>query len=213
MNYFLKAIVFLLVSKSVIAQKTKKETYWEDQLYLNVTYNRATNLPEDIVKNRLSYGLGLGYLKDIPVTESGQIAFAIGAGYAYDQIYHGFDNSQNKTHLTSLNSYGNLTTHSFELPIQFRWRNSTIDKYAFWRIYLGVRFSYDFITKDNYKEFTNSNVNFINKYRKGITLSVGYNIVNLYINYNLDNLFKDTYYKNNLIETKVLKIGLIFYVL
>ena len=63
---------FLVVITSVFSQKDSisiNQKYWEDQLYVNVTYNILNNQPDDIDANEVSYGIALGYIKDIPLNK------------------------------------------------------------------------------------------------------------------------------------------------
>ena len=60
------------------------DSYWEDQLYVNVTYNILVNQPEGLENSQLSYGVGLGYIKDLPLNKQNTFALGVGLGYNYD---------------------------------------------------------------------------------------------------------------------------------
>jgi hypothetical protein len=80
-----------------------------------------------------------------------------------------------------------------DLPIEFRWRTSTYESYKFWRIYGGVKFSYSLYNRSQFSddlsivEITN-NKDF-NKFFT-VSLSVGYNTVNVYAYYGLNSILK-----------------------
>ena len=43
-----------------------------------------------------------------------------------------------------------IETHLLELPIEFRWRESTPENYKFWRLYAGVKFGYAFASRSKF---------------------------------------------------------------
>ena len=61
--------------------------YLEDQFYLGLTYNFATNLPAGISQRNLSYGLQAGFIKDIPLSYQRNMGIAIGLGYGINSYY------------------------------------------------------------------------------------------------------------------------------
>ncbi len=207
-------LIFLGYSFFGLSQKSNlNEKYWEDQLYGSITYNTLHNQPNSISKNRFSYGFAFGYIKDIPFNRTGKWALGIGVGYDFDVFNHKLhiDSNQNFTYSTTNND--KLLLHNLEFPIQLRWRNSNAKKYDFWRVYTGVRLSYNL--SNIYKSDTETikNISAYNKFKTGLELSVGYNSVNFYIYYGLNPLFKNIKINNEPVITQIAKIGLIFYIL
>lgn len=212
MKYFF-TLIFLSFSYLIFSQKTNlPERYWEDQLYASVTYNTLNNQPSNLSKNKFSYGIGFGYIKDIPFNRLGKWALGLGLGYGFDVFNHKMhiDNSENFSPSTNDNK---LYLHNLEFPIQLRWRNSDAKKYAFWRIYGGVRLSYNINNTYSSDTKTIKNIKAYNKFQTGLELSVGYNSINFYIYYGLNPLFKDVKINNEQINTRIARLGVIFYIL
>lgn len=217
---------FFLVASTLLAQKDSLrvgDRYWEDQLYLNVSYNVLQNQPDPLAMSSFSYGLSGGYIRDIPLLNNGQLGMGIGAGYAYDSFNHDLmpvqTNSgfvfQKKTDKVTNNK---LRLHSIDIPIQLRFRTSEANKYTFWRVYAGLTISYTFGHNFTY-DLDGSPVKFnavpnFNKLRYGLQLSAGYGTFNFYAYYGLTPLFKNTSLTTGEpLETRILKLGLSFYLL
>lgn len=199
--------------------------YREDQLYLGFSYNVLLNRPPGVTQTNLPYGLQLGFIRDIPLNRSRTFALGIGLGYAlnsyisnlraiedgpdvqYIIIGEGVSYKRNK-----------FEHHLVELPIEIRWRTSTPTDFSFWRIYGGVKFAYvagarsKYVTADFKDSFFNPDAK---KFQYGVTLSIGYNALNMHVYYGLNGLFKDgtTGPDNVPLDMPPLRIGLIYYIL
>ncbi|MCV2485911.1 PorT family protein [Flavobacterium sp. SH_e] len=199
--------------------------YREDQFYFSVTYNMFTDIPIDFKQNKFSLGLSGGFLRDMPINKTRTIAIATGLGLSYQnynqnltisqdgggEIIYGVNNSSEYVS----NRY---RQYSIDLPIEFRWRNSTYESTKFWRIYGGVKFSYIFsstsLLDDGENTYKINNNKDINKFQYGPYLSAGYNTWNVYIYYGLSPLFNSaTTLSGEKINMKTLNAGLIFYIL
>lgn len=217
----------LFVTKAQTPQDslTEDTQYLEDQFYLGITYNFLLNKPTDVSQRNLSYGLQAGFIKDIPLNEERTVSFGIGLGYGGYSYY---------SNLQALETNGDfsynvledgdsgikrnkLETHMLEMPIEFRWRNSTVSNYKFWRVYVGARLGYVVGARskavfENYKDsFYNRDVS---DFQYGLTLNFGYNTFNMHIYYALNNLFDGAAMETGEeIELKPLRVGLIFYIL
>lgn len=198
------------------------DKYLEDQLYVSVSYSQFFNQPNNVIGSGFSYGLNTGYIKDISLVRSGKLALGIGIGYAYDSFNHGYKISKQNNSVIidvdpSVTITSNFKLHSLEFPFEFRWRTSTANKYKFWRIYTGFKISYNlnntiqFTTNNVLNEY--SNIERFNKIQYGLTLAAGYSTFNFSLYYGLTPLFKSAALGTNPINTKVLKLGLIFYIL
>ena len=99
-----------------------------------------------------------------------------------------------------------------QFPLEIRLRNSTIDKYRFWRLYAGLKYSR--ILSSKFK-FENSSQNYIqkttplNQDQLGVTLNVGFNTWNLGIYKSVRPFFSDPDFP----YFKLFKLGLVFYIL
>ncbi|MCM5662577.1 porin family protein [Galbibacter mesophilus] len=202
------------------------EKYFEDQFYIGINYNLLTRAPEGIGQSSFSYSFISGFIKDLPLNRQRNIGFGIGAGLSINAIYSDLlaikEENGNIVYekIPSDFSYNrNMLNMSFvEFPIEFRWRNSTADNYRFWRIYTGIKFSYlisgksKLVTDEIKYSFDNPDIRNI---QYGIYLNFGYNTWNFYAQYDLSNLFEDDKFTidGQLIEPRIVKAGLIFYIL
>lgn len=202
--------------------------YFEDQFYLGVTYNFLLNRPEGVEQQNLSYGLQGGFIKDIPLNTNRTIGLGIGLGLGLNTYYSNLRavdqiNGIAYTILEEGAPYkrSKLETHSIEVPLEFRWRNSNASDYKFWRIYTGVKFAYVYDTRSKFvpdedatigiDSFRNADAR---KLQYGLTLNFGYNSFNAHIYYSLTNLLNDNaVLGTDSIEMRPLRVGLIFYIL
>lgn len=226
-------VIFLLITSFVIFNvhgQTKVDSleiydrFFEDQLYLGVTYNFLVDQPNDVNQQNLSYGLQGGFIKDIPLTKNRRIALGVGLGYALNTYYSNLKATENTSGISYsiLDSDDNykrnkLESHLIELPIEIRWRNATPEDYKFWRVYAGIKLGYVVSTRSKFVG-DDYNDSFYNKDAQkllyGLTFSFGYNTFNLHAHYSLNNLFKDNVSVNGeQIVMKPFRIGLIFYIL
>jgi hypothetical protein len=199
--------------------------YREDQFYLGLSYNLLLNRPEGLSQRNLSYGLQLGFIRDMPLNASRTVALGVGLGYGVNSYY---------TNLRAIRAGGDIQyfllsdsevykrnkieTHLIEVPIQLRWRNSNPTETRFWRIYGGVALGYvvgsrsKFVSQDVKDSFYNTDVE---KFRYGLMLNIGYNTFNLQAYYGLNTLFQDGVQDvdGRPLDMVPLHLGLIFYIL
>ncbi len=214
-------IIFLLISSLLKAQSDSTfvdNKYLEDQFYINLTYIKLLDLPDQISQSGFSFGFGLGYIRDIPVNERRNIAFGLGLGYGLNNYFFNVkeENATPDEPDTSVLKSNKIILNTVEMPIEFRIRTSTAEKYKFWRIYPGFKMAYVFATRDNLRESTDFDVKDIidyNNFLYGLTLSAGYNKWNLHIYYGLNDLFTNSKNNPNIFEINDLRLGLIFYIL
>ncbi len=199
--------------------------YLEDQFYVGITYNFLLDKPTNVTQSNLSYGLHGGFIKDIPVSPSGRTAFGIGLGYAVNSYYTNLYASESGNEIEYIileerSDYkrNKIETHVLEMPLEFRWRNSTATDYKFWRIYTGIKLGYVFggrsklVSKEEKISFSNTDVR---DFQYGVTLNFGYNTFNIHAYYALSTLFNDGIgvVGGETIVAKPLRIGIIFYIL
>ena len=222
MNKFY-VIILLLKVISMNAQKDSLnlgDKYLEDQLYLDITYNVLKKKLKEVKSSSFSYGACVGYIRDIPIVKSGKMALGIGIGYGYDSFAHGLKVVENNSGFTlevSNSADNKLLTHNLEMPLQFRLRSSNSRIYSFWRIYSGVKLSYNlrnqFIDAQSNEIIPITDVSNFNKFQLGLTMSSGYGTFNFHIYYGLTSILKSELIGQNLIDTKVFKIGVSLYIL
>jgi hypothetical protein len=199
--------------------------YFEDQFYLGLNYNLLQDKPNAVSQNNLSYGIHLGFIKDLPLNSKRTLAAGLGLGYGVNSYYSNLRAIRNGSSfqylfLDNTTSYrrNKLETHLIELPVQLRWRNSTASEFKFWRIYAGMKFGYivgsrsKFVTADFIDSFYNTDTE---NFQYGLTLDIGYNTFNLHVYYGLNGLFEDGVVgpDGQSIQFTPLRIGLIFYIL
>ena len=223
----MRKIVFILLSffvTNLVAQRDSLplgSKYKEDQLYVSVLYNQLYQQPKGVSSSGFSYGFNLGFFKDIPLNQKGNWALGLGLGYSIDSFNHGMqvtsDNGVDGFSIDNILDENLMRIQSIELPLEIRWRNSNAQKYKFWRVYPGIKFSYN--TSNKFRSLSNgivtsvSNISSFNRFQYGITLAAGYDAFNLKVYYSLTPLFNDAYLGGQSIETRILRVGLVVYIL
>lgn len=209
---------------SISAQKDSLQLgdrYAEDQIYASISYAQFFNQPKEISRSGFSYAISMGFIKDIILNKKGNVSVAFGIGYGFDFFNHELK-VQEINKVTVFNTSSTLTSnvfksHNLEIPLEFRLRTSTAKKYDFWRIYGGVKFLYNFSNEfefvENATKFSYQNVSAYNQFQYGLTLSVGYDEVNLNLFYNLTPTFTNAQINGEAMDSSILKFGLIFYIL
>ena len=228
---YLWAVLFFCISIGVFAQKKQQKEvvdglrYLEDQFYMGITYNLLLNKPMGVTQRGFSYGLSMGFIKDIPLNKERNVGLGVGFGYGLNSYYSNLlateSNGANLyTVLGNTEDYNRnkIETHILELPIEFRWRDSNAADYKFWRVYTGIKLGYVFSRQSKFvsdkRDISFSNDD-IRKFQYGATFSFGYNTWNFYIYYPLTTLFNDDlkFENRELSRVKSIKIGVIFYIL
>ena len=225
--------LFLVSFLNVFSQEAKTELlpqvkvdslYREDQFYFAVTYNLLVQAPAGLKQDKFSAGISLGFLRDMPINKDRTVAIATGLGLSYKNYYQNLTIQNVEGNLVyDVKSYDEFNSNKFrqylvDLPIEFRWRNSTYESYKFWRIYGGIKFSYVLsnksILRDGENTYVVRNNPDVNKFQYGVYLSTGYNTWNVYAYYGLKPLFKSAQTVNGEnIDMRTMNIGLIFYIL
>jgi len=220
-----KQLIYLFFAINSVAFSQKDnlklgDSYAEDQIYAAISYSKLFNQPNNTTGSGFSYSFSTGFLKDFTLNKSGSFSIALGAGYGFDALHHGFKITEitNNTVFeidvpTAATEPNNLKTHSLELPFEIRWRTSNATKYKFWRVYTGIKFTYNFINTFHYNTTSFVNVNRFNKWQYGITLSTGYDAFNIQVYYGLTPILKDASVGVNTINTQIVKFGFVFYIL
>ncbi len=208
----------------VVVDSLLDTKYREDQFYLGATYNILVNKPESMVQSGFSIGVHAGFIRDFPLNKKRTFAMGIGFGLSTNSFNQNLgvlidDKDANFTILNDANisfSRNRVQTHLIELPIEFRWRNSTPKTYKFWRVYSGFKMGYIFANSYTFQGEPNAvnynNLDIFNDVQYGLTLSAGYHTWNIHLYYSLNPLFKGARLENNTaINVRVVKVGLLFY--
>lgn len=197
--------------------------YREDQFYIGLTYNLLTNAPKGVRQNGFSSGISAGFLRDMPINEKRSFAIAVGAGFSYSNFRQNLVTSEVLGDIeyqivkSSDLSKGKLEQFFIDVPIEFRWRNSTPISYKFWRIYTGVKLQYLIYDKSRYIgdgfSYSVTNNTDLNKFQYGPYIAVGFNTWNFQAYYGVNPVFKNASVNNEAIKMKTLNLGLMFYIL
>ncbi len=217
-------VVVLFLSECIFAQidiDSIKSKYLEDQIYIGLQYNVLNEKPSGVSQNGFSGGISFGFIKDIPFNDQRNIGVGIGIGYQYNAIIQNLKISEVNGNVTfelgdDFQS-NNFKVHSIEIPLEFRWRNSTSTKYKFWRVYSGFKLNYNFKVTSEYKDDLVSlktlNIDEFERLNYGVYIASGYSTWNLYVYYGLNPLFKSGLLNSEKIRMKEINIGLRFYIL
>jgi len=217
-------IIFFFLFNNLNAQVNKDTLdlrYLEDQIYLSLTYNILINKPSTIAQHGFSGGVSIGFIKDIPFNENRNFGLGIGLGYAYNSYIQNLKISR-ENQITVFEEAQDYNTNRFgisavEIPIEIRWRNSTPQKYKFWRIYGGIKLAYVVSAKTIYKDaienFSTKNISEFNKIQYGLTLATGFSTWNLYVYYGLNPIFKSVDFNDEKLGLKDFNVGLKFYIM
>ncbi|MEP6930313.1 MAG: porin family protein [Flavobacterium sp.] len=199
--------------------------YREDQFYFSVTYNLFANIPSGLKQDKFSVGLSGGFLRDMPINKKRTIAIATGLGLSYQNFFQNLTISKDGSGaiVHNVNDYNEFVSNRYrqyliDVPLEFRWRNSTYESYKFWRIYGGFKFSYMFSSKsvldDGETTYKITNNPYVAKFQYGAYLATGYNTWNVYIYYGLNPLFQSVKtLSGEKVGIRTINAGLIFYIL
>ena len=113
-----------------------------------------------------------------------------------------------------LESKNELNYSSIVFPIELRFRNSTPDRYDFWRIYTGFKFKRNYYINSNPSYGRSLKIKDRREWTHSIYLNSGFNTWNISLEYDLNSLLEDKKTDiGNEIDIKFFKIGLVFYIL
>lgn len=212
-------LFFILLCVSAISQDTIKKVPWddkyrEDQFFLSINHDLFLNNPKD-EQNALSIGLSTGFLRDIAVSKNRKFAIAPGIAFSYKRHNTFILPSE----LSLDDNSANINQFLIELPIELRWRNSTVENTQFFRIHLGSKLSYrifgdiTFIDNDKLVETLQNKMTFINAFNFQNYLAFGYSIFNVFVAYTYTPFYKNSTFNQSKLNVYPLSLGFIFYIL
>lgn len=197
--------------------------YREDQFYAGLNYNLLLEKPSGVSQEKISFGFSAGFLRDMPINQSRTLAIAPGIGLSFNNYLQNMSitgTSQNPVYGVVSTNYDKSRFEQLrvELPIEFRWRNSTPQEFQFFRIYGGFKFSYLLADKSVYDDGVQKIVIKNNKdfedFLYGVYLSMGYSAFNLQVYYNINSFFKSSAQIDSVpVTMNALSIGVVFYIL
>lgn len=205
----------LLFSIGLLSQE--KQRYFEDQFYIGLSYNSLGGKVDQLKENKFSFSVNYGFIKDIPISENGKLAIGLGIGLAHNSLNNNLKLNESElnfvTNLSSINT-NRYNYTEFQIPFEFRWRNSSLTNYKFWRIYPGLRFSRVIKSKYIFEDDTNTNnidVFPMEKNQLGVTLNVGFNTWNISLYQSLNSFYNKNDY-SDIEDLKQFRMGFVFYI-
>ena len=219
----LRFLLFLLIlwlgGKAQGQNEKNLLKYREDQFYVSFSIVFQKESINGFKQNGFSNNFQIGFLRDIPFNIEGNLGMALGLGYSFDKLVSNLNlnnDEQNNLNFSILdNEQNSQKISNIILPLEFRWRTSTINKTEFWRLYGGFKYKINLNSQFNYFAGGNSRVDFIRKQNTAIYISLGYNTWNLLFEYDLNSIYnRDIILIDGLSpDISTIKIGLIFYIL
>ena len=181
-------------------------------------YPLLIDTPEGLTQNKLSHTFSLGFIRDMPINSARNLAFGLGFGLNYNLVYTNlqFTEDMKSTTFVLSDVTNQWNSVDVEIPLEFRWRNSTAMNYQFWRIYGGVVGYYSLSAKQRTKTALTESISSLSvqNFRLALRLNVGNNTWNLTYTHPIDLFFdfdKSTHNKS-FSYLKTAKLGLIFYI-
>ncbi len=112
-----------------------------------------------------------------------------------------------------------MSVVALEVPLELRWRTSTLETYKFWRIYSGIKWSYSLWNQAYFKGTEQSvsltDLSGMDPSQFYYTLSLGYGTFNAQLQYGLGTFFSQATEAESAATIGItpIKIGMVFYLL
>ena len=215
--FFLLFFTQLSFTQSIIS----KDNYREDQFYFGSSYFIQTEPIKSFKQNGFSGNFQFGFIRDFPLNNNSTKAIGLGLGYERNfftsniQPIETNDNIDYRIVISRfLESKNKISFSSFVLPIEYRWRSSSIDQYKFWRIYSGLKIKKNFPLYSNPSYGSEITIDEIEDWTTSIYLNTGYNTWNISLEYDLNPILKNQKTSNGEnLNINFFRLGLVFYIL
>jgi len=220
-NKKLVTIIYFLSLGLYSQYSPDSKFYREDQFFIGSTYFIQTEKIDEFKQNGFSGNFQVGFVRDLPLNKNSTKALGIGIGYERNYFTSNIQPAEQNERIDYriivsrfLESKNKITFSSISLPIEYRWRKSSIDKYKFWRIYSGFKIKKNFSLKSNPSYGSDTVIKDFNDWTSSIYINAGYNTWNISLEYDLNPIIEDkkTINGDNL-NISFLRLGLIFYFL
>lgn len=214
-NLFVFLLVIVLFS---VNAQDADNSFREDQLYFSVSYPFFSNPPNELIQNKLSYAISLGFIRDMPINTSRTLALGLGLGWSHATVFNNSqfvvaDESVSATIAQQDSQQNQLSMQSLVVPFEVRWRNATASKHAFWRIHSGISLHVPMKLASFYSSGSTKDRVVIPS--KDVLLSwhlnFGFNTWNISVLHDLQPWATATT-ANGIFDIKFTRIGLIFYI-
>lgn len=220
-KFFLLFTLLLFVQSSFTQSGKLEESYREDQFYFGSSYFIQTEPLEDFKQNGFSGNFQFGFIRDFPVNNSSTKAVGIGLGFERNFFTSNIQPSEIEDNIDYrivvsrfLESKNKISFSSIVLPIEYRWRKSSINEYKFWRIYSGLKLKKNFPLYSNPSYGSEIKIDKIEDWTTSIYINAGYNTWNISLEYDLNPIIKNKKTTdNNNLNISFFRLGLVFYLL
>ena len=196
--------------------------YKEDQFYLGVSYFMQVKDIDDFKQNGFSGNFQIGFIKDVSIDKKNQKALGLGVGFERNRFTSNIQpllNSENEVDYRLvvsrfLESKNELNYSSLVFPIELRWRNSTPERYNFWRVYTGFKFKRNYYIDSDPSYGQSLKIKDGREWTHSIYLNSGFNTWNISLEYDLNPLLKNKKTTNGEnLNISFFRLGLVFYLL
>ena len=192
--FFLLFFTQLSFTQSIIS----KDNYREDQFYFGSSYFIQTEPIKSFKQNGFSGNFQFGFVRDLPLNNNSTNAIGIGLGYERNFFTSNIQPIETDGNIDYrivisrfLESKNKISFSSFVIPIEYRWRRSSIDQYKFWRIYTGLKIKKNFPLYSNPSYGSEITIDEIEDWTTSIYLNAGYNTWNVSLEYDLNPILKN----------------------
>jgi len=218
---FLLFFLLFFTQLSFTQLDISKDFYREDQFYFGSSYFIQTEPIEDFKQNGFSGNFQFGFIRDLPLNKNSTKALGIGLGYERNFFTSNIQPIETNGNIDYrivisrfLESKNKISFSSFVIPIEYRWRRSSIDEYKFWRIYSGLKVKKNFPLYSNPSYGSEITIDEIEDWTTSIYLNAGYNTWNISLEYDLNPILKNKKTSNGEnLNISFFRLGLVFYIL
>ena len=218
--FFLFSLLFLNQLSFTQSNKSK-EDYREDQFFFGSSYFIQTQPLDEFKQNGFSGNFQFGFIRDFPLNDSSTKAIGIGFGYERNFFTSNIQPVESDSNIDYrivvsrfLESKNKISFSSLVIPLEFRWRRSSIDQYKFWRIYSGFKLKKNFPLYSNPSYGSEITIEDVEDWTTSIYINAGYNTWNISLEYDLNPLLKNKKTTNGEnLNISFFRLGLVFYLL
>ena len=220
-RFFLLFFLLFFTQLSFTQSGTSEDFYREDQFYFGSSYFIQTEPIENFKQNGFSGNFQFGFVRDLPLNNNSTKAIGIGLGYERNFFTSNIQPIETDGNIDYrivisrfLESKNKMSFSSFVIPIEYRWRRSSIDQYKFWRIYSGLKIKKNFPLYSNPSYGSEITIDEIEDWTTSFYLNAGYNTWNISLEYDLNPILKNKKTSNEEnINISFFRLGLVFYIL
>ena len=218
--FFLFSLLFLNQLSFTQSNKSK-EDYREDQFFFGSSYFIQTQPIDEFKQNGFSGNFQFGFIRDFPLNDSSTKAIGVGFGYERNFFTSNIQPVESDSNIDYrivvsrfLESKNKISFSSLVIPLEYRWRTSSVGQYKFWRIYSGFKLKKNFPIYSNPSYGSEITIDDVEDWTTSIYINAGYNTWNISLEYDLNPLLKNKKTTNGEnLNISFFRLGLVFYLL